>query len=74
MSTASFKKTIKTRRKLLGYTLIDMEELTGITERTIRKMEKGDIKGRLENWVTLLDILGMQLEITHKKTTENEAS
>jgi transcriptional regulator with XRE-family HTH domain len=58
---------IRKRRKQLGYTLIDMEELSGITERTIRKMESGNLNVKFDSFLTILNLLGLQFDVTIKK-------
>ncbi len=59
----NFSERIKNRRKQLGYRMQDLAELSDISIRTIRSMEKGSYKGKLENWLTILDKLGLEFEI-----------
>ncbi len=61
-----YDKLIRKRRKELGYTLMDMEELSGITERTIRKMESGNLNVKFDSFLTILNLLGLQFDVTIK--------
>lgn len=59
----NFGERIKRRRKQLDYTMEELAELSGISSRTIRSMEKESYKGKLENWMNVLQILGLEFEI-----------
>ncbi len=62
-------QTIKKKRSLLGFTQSDVAELTGISLRTIRSMEKGTGQASLLNWYKILDVLGLELTIQTKQVT-----
>ena len=56
---------IRSRREALNYTQPDLAELTGISERTIRAIEKG--KGtNLKHIVKILEILGLTITLNVK--------
>lgn len=60
---------IKKARVLRGYTQADVAELSGISLRTIRDMEKGSGQSSLANWKKVLDVLGLTFQIRTKDTT-----
>ncbi len=64
-------KRIKERREQLFYTQADLAELTGISTRTIRSIEKGESSTSISHWHKILDALGLQMKIEFK-TMSNE--
>jgi transcriptional regulator with XRE-family HTH domain len=63
---------IKRGRILRGFTQSDLAELSGISLRTIRDMEKGSGQSSLANWQKVLDVLGFVLLIRPKDVTNAE--
>lgn len=61
---------IKERRELLSYTQTDMAELTGISERTIRSIEKGHSGTSILNWLKILDVLGLEMKVISKPMSD----
>lgn len=61
---------IKERRELLAYTQADVAELTGISERTIRSIEKGSIGTSIINWYKILEALGLEMKIVSKPMSD----
>jgi transcriptional regulator with XRE-family HTH domain len=57
---------IKKIRNLQGYTQADVSELSGVSLRTIRDMEKGSGQSSLANWKKVLDVLGLTFHIKAK--------
>jgi putative transcriptional regulator len=57
---------IKRRRKSLNYTQADLAELTGISLRTIRSIEKGAGSTNILSWLKILDVLGLEMRIQFK--------
>lgn len=65
-------KIIRERRHLLGYTQSDLAELTGLSDRTIRHIEKGELGGAVGSWLKVLDVLGLELKVNLKLTGNEE--
>ena len=61
---------LKERREFLAYTQADVAELTGISERTIRSIEKGNGGTSILNWLKILDILGLEMKIVSKPMSD----
>lgn len=60
--------TIKERRKTLGITQAHLAELAGVNTNTIIRIEKGKINPTLEVVNSIVDVLGMELMLSVKKT------
>lgn len=54
------------RRKMLKYTQKDMAELTGLSERTIRAVERGEGSTSIASFIKILDVLGLELSLLFK--------
>ncbi len=63
---------IRRDRILKNFTQSDVSELSGISLRTIRDMEKGSGQSSLANWQKVLDVLGLEFGIKTKKLTDAE--
>jgi transcriptional regulator with XRE-family HTH domain len=61
---------IRRDRILKDFTQSDVAELSGISLRTIRDMEKGSGQSSLANWQKVLDVLGLEFDIKTKKLTD----
>lgn len=61
-------EAIRRRRTLLNFTQADIAELSGVSLRTIRDMEKGSGQSSLANWKKVLDVLGLSFQIRAKDT------
>jgi len=59
-------EVIKNRRKGLGITQTDLDELSGVGKNTICKLERGESNPSWEVVGRLLDILGMELRVEVK--------
>jgi transcriptional regulator with XRE-family HTH domain len=68
-SLADMAETIKRNRVLRGFTQLDLAELSGISLRTIRDMEKGSGQSSLANWQKVLNVLGLVFLIRTKDVT-----
>jgi predicted transcriptional regulator len=66
MYEKNFGSLIKQRRNELQLQQTDVAELTGLTARTIITMESGNADGKLSNWLKVLDVLGLSINITLK--------
>lgn len=67
MHILDLRKTIKERRKVLGINQKQLSELTEIGLRTIKGLEAGKTNPTLNTISTILDVLGLTLEIRTKK-------
>jgi transcriptional regulator with XRE-family HTH domain len=61
-------ETIKERRVFLRLNQEDLMEMSGISTKTIQKIEMGKANPSVQTLYKLLDILGMNFEITVKKS------
>ncbi len=67
MHIAELARIIKERRKVLGINQEQLSELTEIGLRTIKGLEAGKTNPTLHTISTILDVLGLTLEIKTKK-------
>lgn len=58
---------IKERRKTLKINQEVLAEITGVSIRTIKAIESNTTNPNFHTILTILDVLGMKLEITTKK-------
>jgi putative transcriptional regulator len=61
---------IKNRRRLLKITQGDLAELSGVSLRTIKAIEKGSANPKLDLLLRILESLGLALEITERVHNE----
>ncbi len=59
-------ENLRIKRKQLGYRQTDLAELCGITDRTLREVEGGSGKVKIEVWLKLGQILGLELVFLQK--------
>ena len=57
---------IKTKRQQLGYRQIDLAEIYEISDKTLREVEAGSGKTKVETWFKLGQILGLDLVFLQK--------
>lgn len=55
--------TVRERRKFLKITQEDLAEISGISERTLRDVEKGLANPELESLMKLCEVLGLEITI-----------
>ncbi|MEO7588582.1 MAG: type II toxin-antitoxin system Y4mF family antitoxin [Arachnia sp.] len=55
-------KQLKTRRRDLGLTQIELAELAGVSDRFVRSMEHGKSSLQFDSFKKVLDALGMELQ------------
>lgn len=55
--------TVRYRRKFLKITQEDLADISGISERTLRDIEKGLANPELESLMKLCEVLGLELTI-----------
>ncbi len=63
MDIRNIGEKIKERRKFLKITQGDLADISGISERTLRDIEKGLANPELESLMKLCEVLGLELTI-----------
>ena len=64
---------IKNRRKKLKYNQADFELISEIGAKTQRALEKGNGGIALSKFLKILDVLGLEMQISIKQSGKNEA-
>ena len=72
MNQKQIGKTIKERRKYLGVNQQTLSDLAGVGINTLLAIERGEGNPQLLTLLSVLDTLGLQLEV-RLKTIGNEA-
>lgn len=67
MEKIKIAEIIKKRRADLGITQQDLSEITGVSLRTLKRIEKGDGNVTIEVLIKTLGVLGLIIEIKVKK-------
>ena len=65
-------QTIKERREMMRVTQETLAELSGVGLRTLKQFESGKGNPTLLTMQKLADVLGMEIGLQIKKTTENK--
>ena len=65
-STMDFGRTIRNKRKKLGYTLAQLSEYTGFSTSFISDLENGKETAELGKALFLLQLLGLDLAISNR--------
>ncbi|MCQ2554243.1 MAG: helix-turn-helix domain-containing protein [Clostridia bacterium] len=65
-SSEDFGKTIKRRRKALGYTQAYLAEFTGFSTSFISNLENGKETAELGKAIFLMNLLGIDLEARNR--------
>lgn len=55
--------TIKERRKFLKITQENLADIAGVSERTLRDIEKGITNPELESLMSICEVLGLKLNV-----------
>jgi y4mF family transcriptional regulator len=63
MNSQEIGHKIKERRKFLKVKQEDLADISGISERTLREIEKGSANPELNNLLKLCEVLGMEMKI-----------
>ena len=64
---------IKSRRKNIGLTQVELAEKVGLTPLTIRRYESGEREPSFSVFVKLCEVLGMRIEdFIHERSGEND--
>lgn len=59
---------IRERRRILGITLKDLSELSGIGINTLNKIELGQANPTFRILMELFDVLGLEMSLSPKRT------
>jgi y4mF family transcriptional regulator len=65
--------TIKQRRELLGLLQTQLAALSGVSSRTIQLVEQGKGNPSLDTLISLIDPLGLRLELILKEPSKYRA-
>jgi transcriptional regulator with XRE-family HTH domain len=63
-------KTLERHRQLLGLSQFELAEITGLSDLTIRNIEKGKDTVALKNWLKVNDALGFDFEMNVKRISD----
>ena len=63
MEIKEIGKKIKERRNFLKIKQEDLADIAGVSERTLREIEKGTANPEVSNLLKLCDVLGMEVKI-----------
>jgi y4mF family transcriptional regulator len=64
MDMNEISKKIKKRRTFLKITQEDLADISGISERTLRDIEKGIANPELQSLMKICEVLGLELKIS----------
>lgn len=67
MTVQIIGKTIRERRKKLGINQQTLADLAGVAVNTVLSIERGESNPQLQTLLTILDTLGLQLDINIKQ-------
>ena len=67
ISLKALGENLRIKRQQLGYRQADLAEICGISDRTLREVEGGSGKVKMEIWIRLGDILGLELAFSQKQ-------
>lgn len=64
MNQEEIGRTIRERRSMLNIRQEDLADIAGISERTLREIEKGAANPELNSLLKLCEVLGLEIKIT----------
>ena len=67
MTQQEIGSTIKERRKKLGVNQQTLADLAGVAVNTLVAIERGEVNPQLSTLLTILDTLGLQVDINIKQ-------
>jgi transcriptional regulator with XRE-family HTH domain len=67
MKIEEIGKQIKHRRKVLGLTIIELAELTGMSKTTISQIESGNSNPTFEVLQNIFEYLNLEIKVEVKK-------
>jgi DNA-binding XRE family transcriptional regulator len=63
---------LEKQREKLGITQFTLAELTGLSDLTIRNIEKGKGSTSLTNWLKVCDVLGYNFDLHIKRMSDED--
>ena len=69
-----FGKKIILQREKLALTQMDLASLCGLSDLTIRNIERGKEGTSIGNWLNVADKLGMKLDLTIKNMIDENGT
>lgn len=66
LTSEELREITRTSRKALGVTQSTIGDLAGITLSTVQKIERGDLKVNLQNFLKMMDVLGIEVCLKKK--------
>jgi predicted transcriptional regulator len=66
LESETVKKMMKETRKSMKTTQADLRDLSGIALGTIQKIEKGDLQVNLQNFISIMEVMGIELCLRKK--------
>jgi DNA-binding XRE family transcriptional regulator len=63
---------ITKRRDLLKLTQQEVATITGLSDTTVRFIEKGKPGVAIANWIKVADMLGLELQVLNKKMSNDK--
>jgi HTH-type transcriptional regulator / antitoxin HipB len=67
-------KQITARREQLKLTQLDLAAIAGISDATVRFIEKGKPGVSIANWIKVANIVGLDFSLTTKKMSDERRS
>jgi DNA-binding XRE family transcriptional regulator len=67
---AHWAKELEQRRNKLELTQFDLAEMTGLSDLTIRNIEKGKPTVAIGNWLKVCEALGFTMDISIKRMSD----
>jgi y4mF family transcriptional regulator len=67
MDKKELGNSIRERRKFLKITQEDLADISGISERTLRSIEKGEANPELDSLLKICEVLGLSIDINVMK-------
>lgn len=67
MTVQEIGKIVRERRKKLGINQLTLADLAGVAVNTVLSIERGESNPQLLTLLTILDTLGLQLDINIKQ-------
>jgi y4mF family transcriptional regulator len=63
MNKKALGKSIRERRKFLKITQEDLVDIAGVSERTLRSIEKGEANPEMGSLLKICEVLGLSIKI-----------
>lgn len=66
LETESIQKIVRETRKSMKVTQGELSDLSGIALGTVQKIEKGDLHVNLQNFMRIMEVMGIELCLRKK--------